>query len=369
MTRIPTLTSLVALAGLLAGCDSGDDGKVQVECPSEAGPFRVEQSRVTGTLSFEPPTDPLGPGDTIFVSGTAFHEDSLAIREVRVAGVAATRDEFNFGRWTATVSYESIVTAAATSAEGQVVVTAAAIDACGKLYPFQTAVVDVDPTPHIAVDALTVNIEYPEERGFLPANGGVPAIITISATGRAAGAVVHVTADSGDLRGLNGASNVTLTESVSEDEDGNLVEVGQATLIFTPSEAGTATLVATVEDKLAVALVKVAAPPTLSPRRATLPPGSSIEVDIGGATDVSCTASADDDLVATHFDAPLSEDAMVIDVDEGGRRVIEVTASIEPLQSETEVIVTCTDDYGQTGSGRYRLGEAAVDAGGEDIPE
>lgn len=360
-------TPIAILAGLLlAACDNGDSGKTEIACPSESGPFLVEQSRVTGTMSFEPPTDPLGPGDTIFVSGTAFHEDSLAIREVRVAGVAATRDEFNFGRWSATVSYEAIVTAAATSAEGQVVVSATAIDACGKLYPFETAVVDVDPTPHIDVDDIVIAVEYPEERTFLPATGGVPAIITLQATGRAAGAVVHVTADGGDLRGLNGAGNVTLSETAAEDEEGNVAEVGQATLIFTPSAAGTATIVATVEDKLAVALVKVAGPPTLSPRRATLAPGSSLEVDVDGATDVSCTASSDDDLSVTHFDAPLSEDPMVIDVDEGGRRVIVVAAAAEPLQSEAEVVVTCSDDFGQTGTGRYRLGGAA-DSG--DVPE
>src|SRR6185436_455949 len=114
------------------------------------------------------------------------------------------------------------------------------------------------------------------------------------------------------------------------DEGGHVVlaapagenDVGSAVLIFTPSEAGTATIAATVEDKLAIALVKVEDPPTLSPRRATLVPGSRIEVDVAGATAIKCSASADDDLVVTEFGTPLSSEPTSIDVDEGGRRVL-----------------------------------------------
>lgn len=55
-----------------------------------------------------------------------------------------------------------------------------------------------------------------------------------------------------------------------------------------------------------MALVRVVGPPTLSPRRATLVPGSSIEVDVAGATEVVCTAGDNADLLVTHFDAPLT---------------------------------------------------------------
>jgi hypothetical protein len=334
-----------------AACDDVTQSPASIDCPSESGPFRLEDSRITGSVAFEPPAEPLGRGDALLVSGTAFHEDGLAIREVRVAGVAATRDDFNFGRWTASVGYEAIVTSAPTSAEGQVTFEAVAIDACGKRYPFGAAVVDVDPSPQIDVDVLSISVEYPAERDFVPATGGASAIVTVSGSGRAAGAVVSVTVDRGELRGLDENGQVVLAAPSGE------VESGTATLVYSGDEAGTATLVATVEDKLAVALVRVEGAPELSPRRATLVPGTSLEVDVAGATDIRCTASPSQDLTATHFDAPLSGEPMTIEVDEGGRRVVVVEAAAEPLALETEVVVSCSDDYGQIGSGRYRLGE------------
>lgn len=356
------MKSLFLIPFVLLACDDANDAPAEIDCPSSTGPFRLEDSRITGTIAFDPPGEPLGRGDSLFVSGTAFHEDGLAIREIRIAGVAATRDEFNFARWSATVPYESIVTSAPTAA-GQVSLEAVAIDACGKRYPFGGAIVEVDPTPHIDVANLTVTVEYPEERTFIPASGSVPAIITIVGSGRAAGAYVSVSADSGDLRGLDESSQVILAAPPGETDSGT------ASLIFTPSEAGTTTIVVTVEDKLAVALVRVVGPPTLSPRRATLVPGSSLEVDIGGATDVSCSAGDNADLLVTHFDAPLSSEPTLIEVDEGGRRVFLVEAVADPTTFSTEVVVTCSDDFGQTGSGRYRLGEATDFPEEEPLPE
>lgn len=78
-----------------------NDSPASMDCPSSTGPFRMEDSRITGSIAFDPSGEPLGRGDSLFVSGTAFHEDGLAIREVRIAGVAAARDEFNFARWSA----------------------------------------------------------------------------------------------------------------------------------------------------------------------------------------------------------------------------------------------------------------------------
>lgn len=343
-------TTLIALLAL--ACDDVTKSDVDIDCPSSDGPFTIDNSRVTGTISFDPPAEPLGSGDSLALTGTAFHEDELAIREVRVAGENAARDQFNFGRWSASVPYESIVTSAPTSADNQVTFTAVAIDACGKRYPFAEAVVTVDPSPNIDVDVLTVGVEYPEEElDFIPATGSVPALISITGTGRAAGAVVTVTSDTGSLRGLEDDGTVVLAGAGGE------TDVGRATLVFSPSEAGTATIAATVEDKLAVGLVRVVGPPELAPRRATLAAGSDIEVDLSGATDIRCTASSSEDLSVTHFDAPLSNDPMTIELDEGNRRVLLVSAAAEPLGTDDEVVVSCSDDFGQVGGGRYRLGE------------
>ncbi|HRE89852.1 MAG TPA: hypothetical protein PK095_12010, partial [Myxococcota bacterium] len=247
---------IAALA--LMGCDAEDTEQVSAKCPDEAGPFTLDRSRISGSVEFDPPDDPLGRGDTLVIAGTAFHEDGLAIREVRVAGVLAQRDAFNFGRWTATVSYEAIVSAAETD-NGQVALEAVAIDACGARYPFTRFVVPVDPTPDIDVSSLTVSVEYPQELGFVPASGTTPAVVRIVGGGRAVGAVVSLTVDRGTLAGPDEEGKVVLAGAAGE------VETGSATLLYYGAGAGTATIVATVEDKVAVALVLVGGAPSLAP--------------------------------------------------------------------------------------------------------
>lgn len=359
--RLLLCTALMTV-GAAAGCDSVDE-PLNVECPDGTGPFKLADSRITGTFAFEPPVDPLTRGQTIFISGTAHHEDGLAIREIRVAGVAAARDEFNFARWSATVSYEAIVTASATSAESQVQLEAVAIDACGNRYPFAVGVVAVDPSPDIDVQSLSIAVEYPGSATFVPADGRAPAIVRITGTGRAAGAVVSVTTDRGDLRGLDEEGKVVLAAPAGE------TGTATATLLFYGTEAGTAIVAATVEDKVAVGLVKAEGPPSLSPRLATLGAGSSLEVDVSGASEIRCSAEVSADLQVLYGTDALGATATLIEADEAGRRVLSVQAASEPVESSVEIDVTCTDAFGQVGGGVYRLGEATFpDGGGEEPP-
>ena len=350
-TRFSSISIFVVI-GLVpfAACDDSGSEPSNADCPTEDGPFSLDQSRISGSVEYDPPEEPLGRGDTLLITGTAFHEDGLAIREVRVAGALATRDAFNFGRWTATVSYEAVVSAAPTSSQGQVALTAVAVDACGVRYPFTSFVVPVDPTPDIDVATLTVSIEYPQELTFVAANGTAPAIITIAGTGRSVGAVVSVQVDSGELRGLDEAGQVVLAGA-----SGQLAN-GSANLLFYGSAGGTATIVATVEDKLAVGLVRVAASPSLAPRTATLVAGSSISIEVSGQGDVTCSASVAPDLAITWSDATIDTEPTLIEPSESGGRELVATATLEPTADETEVVVTCSDAYGQTGTGRYRLG-------------
>lgn len=338
----------------VAACDSDDTEKVSDKCPTEAGPFSIDSSRISGSVEFTPPDDPLSRGDSLIITGTAFHEDGLAIREVRVAGVLAQRDAFNFGRWTATVSYEAIVSSAPTT-DGQVEIEATAIDACGARYPFTTFVVPVDPTPDIDVSELTLEVTYPQELGFVPASGATPAVIKVIGTGRAVGAVVSLTVDEGTLSGLEDSGDVVLAGPAGQVADGS------ATLLYYGASSGTATLVATVEDKLAVALVVVGGAPALAPRDATLAPGSTITISVSGEGEVSCVARASEDLSITAGEVVLDIEPVV--VGEEGVRELVAAASAEPL-SDTEVVVTCTDAFGQSGTGRYRITGTS-----EDIPE
>lgn len=347
MSWISRFSILVGFAGLAfaPACDSEDTEQVSAKCPDEAGPFTLDRSRISGSVEFDPPADPLSRGDSLVIAGTAFHEDGLAIREVRVAGVLAQRDAFNFGRWTATVSYEAIVSAAATE-NGQVTLDAVAIDACGARYPFTRFVVPVDPTPDIDVSSLSISVEYPQELGFVPASGTTPAVLRIVGGGRAVGATVALTVDRGTLAGPDEEGKVVLAGPAGE------VQTGSATLLYYGASAGTATIVATVEDKVAVALVLVGGSPSLAPREATLTPGSSITISVAGEGEVSCSARASDELSITSGEVVLDIDPVV--VGEDGAKELVATASSEPL-AESEVVVTCTDAFGQTGTGRYRV--------------
>ncbi len=343
--------SLSMILGLLpfAACDDSGSEPANADCPTEEGPFTLDQSRISGSVEYDPPDEPLGRGDSLIITGTAFHEDGLAIREVRVAGALATRDAFNFGRWTATVTYEAIVSAAPTTSQGQVPLEAVAVDACGVRYPFTTFVVPVDPTPDIDVATLTVSIEYPQELTFIAANGTAPAIIKITGTGRAVGAVVSVQVDSGELRGLDEAGQVVLAGASGQ------LENGSASLLYYGNAGGTATIVATVEDKLAVGLVRVAAAPSLAPRTATLTPGSSMSIEVSGEGEVTCSASGSSELAITWAEVTIDTEPTLIEPAEGGGRELLATATLEPTVDESEVVMTCTDAFGQTGTGRYRL--------------
>jgi hypothetical protein len=360
MTAAFASLPLIALMAL-AACDADEPAAPNAKCPTEAGPFSLDRSRISGSVEFDPPDDPLSRGDSLVIAGTAFHEDGLAIREVRVAGVLAQRDAFNFGRWTATVSYEAIVSAAPTT-DGQVTVEATAIDSCGARYPFTTFVVPVDPTPDIDVSELTLVVEYPQELSFVPASGATPAIVRIVGTGRAVGATVSLTVDKGTLAGLDESGDVVLGGPAGQVADGS------ATLLFYGASAGTATIVATVEDKLAVALVLVGAAPTLAPRDATLAPGMSVTISVSGEGEVSCVGRSSDDLTVTAGETVLDTEPVI--VGEDGPPELVATASAEPL-TDAEVVVTCTDAFGQSGTGRYRLtgvsAEEPIDPGGEEF--
>jgi len=357
------LAASLGLAG--AACDEVE-APTKVECPSERGPFQLGDGRVTGTLEFEPPEKPLTRGDVLTVQGSAHHEDGLAIREVRIAGVSAARDEFNFKGFSASVPYQNIVSAAPLSALGQVTFQAVAIDACGNRYPFAEATVDVDPTPSVDVDELTISVSYPQERTFLPADGSTPALVTITGIGRAVGATVRVSASGGELKNVDAQGDVVLSAPVGT------LDQGSATVLFYGTEPGTVTLTALVENKLASELIVVAGPPALSPESASLPPGMSLEIAVEAAGDeVRCRATQGLGLAALVDGSAIDNEPVTLSED----HALVIEASPDALD-EASIAVTCVDVYGQSGTGRYSLsldggfggdGGDGGDGGGEEF--
>jgi hypothetical protein len=354
--RSGTGAALCALALSLAftgACADDAGGAEGVDCPKIEGTITIATSRVSGTGSFDPPTKPLGRGAVLSIKGTAHHEDGLAIRQVLVAGLSATRDEFNFAKWSVEVPYETLVTSGPTSAMDQVTFKAEALDACGRRYPFAEWTVDVDPTPQIDVSGITIAVEYPSERNFLPADETTPAILTVTAEGRAAGATVTLAASGGTMRGLSDAGTIVLTAPLGAEEEG-----ASATVLFVASVAGPQVVTATVDGQLASAIVVVAGPPKLAPHAATLVPGASLDLTIEAPApttpSLACSARPDPNLVVSYHGEPFDVAPVTVEPEGDGTFALHVEAPLEASE-DTMVIVSCADAYGQTGTAQFNL--------------
>ncbi len=333
-----------------ACADDGAGGSAAVDCPRIEGTITIATSRVSGTGSFDPPTKPLGRGAVLSIKGTAHHEDGLAIREVLVAGLSATRDEFNFAKWSVEVPYETLVTSGPTSAKDQVTFKAEAIDACGRRYPFAEWTVGVDLTPQIDVTGITIAVEYPSERNFLPADESTPAILTVTAAGRAAGATVTLAASGGTMRGLSESGTIVLTAPLGAEEEG-----ASATVLFVASVPGPQVVTATIDGQLASAIIVVAGPPKLAPHAATLVPGASLDLTIlAEAPTLACSARPDPNLVVSYHEAPFDVAPVTVEPEADGTFTLHVEAPAD-ASADTMVVVSCADAYGQTGTAQFNL--------------
>ncbi|PIE21000.1 MAG: hypothetical protein CSA66_00215, partial [Proteobacteria bacterium] len=342
------LTALGLVASLAAGCDDADVNGQELVCPDDPGPFTLADSRVSGTAELaQALTEPLGEGDSVIIRGTATHEDGLAIREILVAGVSAEATTFNFGQWSAQLSYDSLALAAPADAAGDVVVEAVAIDACGNRYPFLEVALAIDPTPSVDVDSLTIEVTYPGGRAYVPSDESAAATLKLNATGRASGAEVTVAAATGTFQGLSAANTVRLFADGQDSASG--------TVLFYATEPGVTVITAVVDDTLAAALVVAAEAPSLAPRVATLVPGAVIEVQVltEGALE-RCQATPSEVFEVRHSGVAIGAAAAAMSRDEDGAYLLEVEAAAEAAAAGS-LTLTCVDEYGQAGSGHYEL--------------
>ncbi len=327
----------MVVAGGLSACD--DPAPSTLDCPTD-GPFTIESSRVQGTVVFTEPTEPLTRGDSLDVRGTTLHDDDLAIREVLVGGVSATKSEFNFKSWNATLSYDDLINSSQLGDDGKVTVSVDAIDACGNRYPFGQLVVDVDTTPNVAITSLELTVTYPEGKTSLPANGDAAAVITVTGMGRADTAVVSLDASAGRFQGVETGDNVTLN-AVSAEADAS------ATALFYADADGDLVITATVDNIVATAIVVAAGAPTVAPGRATLTPGGSVELTVIGRGEVDyCQASSAEYLTVSHEGAALG--AAPTNVTRSADGTYRLTVAADSNADEAgAVTVTCVDTYGQ----------------------
>jgi hypothetical protein len=348
--QIPTLAALL----VVAGCDEMQTVDA-IECPAARGPFTLDTSRITGTVTFDPPAAPLTRGDTLVIDGSAHHEDGLAIHDVRVGSTSVEKLGFNYATWRGTLTWEQIIGVATIDAQGDGSITVSALDACGNLYPFATFEVPIDPNPNIRIDSLAISVAYPGETTSLPANGRTQAIVTVSAEGRAVGARVVVKTSAGSFQGLGSEGEVVLTAPFGD------ATTARAELLYTTTEPGAALLTAEVKNILASGVLRAVGMPVFAPASGVLQPGNSLVLTVraeGGLA--QCFARADSGWFAVIDETPL--DLQGLDVAEmaadDGTRVAITIAADALAEPGAAVVLSCEDVHGQTGGARFEIGEA-----------
>ena len=146
MQRTILWLCVVILLGLTA-CNI-DDEDWQIP-PYENEECDDTYGEVTGGAYNVPATEPIA--NHLVVFGTAYHSKGLAIRQIRVAGIPATKVEFNFRKWSVQLEYELLAALARetdrTTDLVEITVDITATDACDNdfdLTPF-TLTVDMSP--------------------------------------------------------------------------------------------------------------------------------------------------------------------------------------------------------------------------------
>lgn len=314
------------------GCDlSTEAPETTLNCDTETNGVQFGTTSGPSLLEVE--------GD-LFVTGTALHRDGLTIRQLTVAGIAATNESFNFETWSATIPYATLLALASIRADGFAALEAVAIDACRIQHRQELFTIEVDTEPAIEVLSLSVSLALPSSATYLPADGVTAAVVNVTANPKAAGAAVQLGASLGDF---SGASSVDLVFS------GDGVADARAQALFSSGVEGSALITATASDQLAAEAVEIVGAPLLVPSTINIDPGDAADISVfTEGTIVSCSAGFADGVTVTSGNQDLSQGDAVTDTDFDGRIDIRVEADLAAPIGET-VDIVCEDIYRQRG--------------------
>jgi hypothetical protein len=321
--------TLLALAPL-NGCDSDPD---QTDCA-------VAGTITGGVVSGR--TDQLVDTD-LRVRGVATHSEARTIRRILVAGIAATNDGFNFDNWSVTIPIDTL--AGMTTANAPVTIKVIAVDACQRTFELDSFMVNVDATPGVRVTSLELAVGISSGLDYIPANGSVPAVLTITGNADAAHAIVTLSATPGTFTGAPG-NRVTLQG------DGTASAVATVLYSATTATSQAVLITATAKNQLASTTIRVAGPPTLLPSSATLESGQHVGVTVltQGTVD-ECQASPARGLSITSGGDLMKTPG---GVDANGDQLIDIDVTADaPLAEAASSTVTCRDPYGQASTGTY----------------
>lgn len=312
-------------------------------CQSDpSAPACDGQGTVTGKV-ISGPTDQLVDKD-LRVRGVATHSEGLTIRRVLVDGIPATNDGFNFENWSVTLPIDLLAGMTASN-NPAITIKAEAIDVCDVRSMLDAFTVQVDATPGVRVTQLAIQHSIASGLDYIPANGNVPAILTITANADAAHAVVTLAASIGTFSGAT-ANQVTL--------QGDGTASATATVLFSATTSTSREVLVTGSAKgmLAQTVVRVAGPPRLTPGTATLAPGQSIPVTVTTAGVLaSCQASPAAGLSIKSGGVDLMSTPVG---DTNGDQQIDIVVKADPgLTAAVASTITCRDPYGQFSTGEY----------------
>lgn len=328
------------LLALLPACGDSDSAETP-DATSRCSAATAGQ--VTGTI-ISGPTARIVRSE-IVVRGTASHSEGRAIRNIRVAGVRATNDEFNFGAWSVTLPISLLATLEGSEGDAdRVTIEVVAEDSCDSEFAIDSFDITVDRTPEVVVERLDLAVGYPTADNYLPASGQVPGTLTITANPDATGAVVDLSSASGTFTGTQGGKATLGGDGTSD---------ATVTVLFSSDTAGELLVTATAEGEVGAAVVRVAGPPSLVPSSATLGAGQEIPVVVltEGAVP-TCQATPAQELTVESGGANLMEAPAGTDTTGDGKVDIQVSAA-DTLTAATETTITCSDPFGQFSTGTY----------------
>ncbi|MCA9622445.1 MAG: hypothetical protein KC731_25660, partial [Myxococcales bacterium] len=131
--------------------------------------------------------------EALVVTGGVVHKRGFAVHRVTVLDEAAENVEFNFTRWSATLSAETLK--ARRNGDGMLTVDATAVDTCGNEQSADVTIKLVEPVASLAFAEPGI----PGGESFLPADGTTPATLELTANAEAAGATVSLQVSGGGL--------------------------------------------------------------------------------------------------------------------------------------------------------------------------
>ena len=297
-------------------------------------------------------------GGDLTVRGTAQQNQGRAIRRILVAGVEASSDEFNFGAWSATLSFDLLKTLSPpeeASGDDQVNVEVEVIDACNTRHE-ESFVITLDRNPEPEVTLLNIEPDWPEGAPqYLPEKRPSSIALKIQANPGASGAKVCLEGDEGSFSGTvaNADSGCGAQVTLSGDGESNATAVA----LFSVGEGATngdrtVFVSASAQGESDVALLRVVAPPSFLPGGVrALEAGDRIFASVTSMGLIStCQATASGAIEVTSGAGDLMASVEV------NQPTLDFTVQVmEVVEEDAETVVSCQDNLGQINRVTFRV--------------